>query len=341
MKKLLSVLILFLYSCSNAFAFSELYYLKGVTVQELMPKVKNSYITKNFTLTKENPYYGISNKNTGEYAVVILQQSGQNMFYYYQSNNNKALNKHILKQIKAANIVYEQSENSHIIGIYDNLANQVINPSAKTVYNFEEPAQTVSTSKRTSTKESNSLKGYVAQIEKGTKFGAYLQNPINTSTASVGDEIIAVLTDNWTYNGYMVAPQGSVVYGSLSLAHSARYGSRNGRVVINFDRIVTPNGKTLNISTEKIDFSVENDGKVSSTVKSVATGAIVGALGGLIVGALSGGDHLGRAVAIGTAVGAGGSLATSTIQKGVDAEIPSYTELEIELSKSLRVTLSE
>lgn len=340
MKKLLSVLILLSYSCSSALAFSELYYLKGANVSEIMPKVKNAYETKNFTLTKENPYYGKSNKNAEDYAVVILQQSGGNMFYYYQSNNNKTVNKYILKQIKAADIELEQSEDSRIIGIYDKLASEVINPAKKTVYNFEEDSYSASESV-TKKSDDNSLRGYVAQIQKGTKFSTYLQNAINTSTASVGDEVIAILSDNWTYNGSIVAPQGSVVYGSLVLAHPAQYASRNGRVVIKFDRIVTPEGKTLYISTEKIDFSVENDGKLVSTAKNVATGAIVGALGGLLVGALSGGDHLGRAVAIGTAVGAGGSLATSTIAKGVDAEIPSYTELEVELSKTLRVTLSE
>ena len=340
MKKLLSVLITMFYFSANAYAFSELYYLKNTTTQEIMPKVKNAYLSKNYYLTKENPYYGTSNKDANEYAVVILQQSGQNMFYYYQSNDNKAINKYILKQIKSSDITVEKSENSHLIGIYDNLASQVINPAKKPVYNFEDTPQ-VTTSNVSTTKKSDTLRGYVAQIDKGTKFGAYLQSPINTSTASVGDQVVAVLTDNWTYNGHVIAEQGSVVYGALTLAHPAQYGSRNGRVVINFDKIVTPQGKTLNISTEKIDFSVENDGKVASTAKNVATGAIVGALGGLLLGALSGTDNLGRAVAIGAGIGAGGSLATSTIERGVDAEIPSYTELEIELSKTLRVTVSE
>lgn len=340
MKKIISALIVFFYSCCNAYAFSELYYLKNVNTSQIAPIIKNAYSAKNFSLYKENPYYGINNRYTEEYATVILQQSGNNMFYYYNSNDNKTLNRYIIRQFKSADIVYEQSENTHLIGIYDNLASQVINPSTKPVYNFEDNVQTTPKT-ATATRKSDSLRGYVAQIEKGTKFGVYLQNPINTSTAQVGDEVIGILSDNWTYNGYTIAPQGSVLYGSLTLAHAAQYASRNGRVVINFDRLVTPDGKTYNISTEKIDFTVENDGKVVSTVKDVATGAIVGALGGLLIGALAGGDHIGRAVAIGTGIGAGGSLITSTAQKGVDAEIPSYTELEVELSKSFRVTLSE
>ena len=60
---------------------------------------------------------------------------------------------------------------------------------------------------------------------------------------------------------------------------------------------------------------------------------------GLLVGALSGGEHIGRSVAIGAGVGAGSSAVYSTAEKGVDAEIPSFTELEITLTQPLSVTV--
>jgi len=340
MKKILALLIAMLYSCSNAFALSELYYVKNIKANSLNTTVKNAYIDQNYTLKKENPYYGISNKNSSDYAVVILQQSGENLFYYYTSTSNKKINKNILKTLKSSGITYEQSFNSSLHEIFEKLANEVVNPSTANKYNFDEPTQTTTT-KKTTTVDNSTLSGYVAQISKGTKFDVYLQNPINTSTARVGDKVTAVLTNNWTYNGYVVAPQGSLVYGELTLAHPAQYGSRNGRVVINFNQLVTTTGKTYNISTEKVDFSVDNDGKLSSSVKNVATGAIIGALGGLLIGALAGGDHLGRNVAIGAGVGAGSAVIGSTIEKGVDAEIPSFTELELVLTDVLRVTLTK
>ncbi len=341
MKKIIAALITMLYSASYAVAVSELYYFKNVKVNSLNTTVKNAYNDQNYILKKENPYYGLSSKDSSDYAVVILQQSGENLFYYYKSNGNKKINKNIIKNIKSSGIAYEQSFNSNLLNIFDNLANEVINPSNATKYTFEDAPTVTNASSASSNKDNSTLSGYVAQIQKGTKFDAYLQNPINTSTAKVGDKVIAVLTNNWTYNGYMVAPQGSFVYGELVLAHPAQYGSRNGRVVIKFNSIVTPAGKTLNIATEKVDFSVDNEGKFTSSVKNVATGAIIGALGGLIIGALAGGDHIGRSVAIGAGIGAGGAAVGSTIEKGVDAEIPSFTELELELSESLRITLTE
>lgn len=339
MKKILAIILTMFYSCSNAFAISELYYFKNINTTSVMPVIKEAYLSQNYTLKKENPYYGISNKSPENYAVIVIQQSGNNLFYYYTSDKNKKINKDILKKMKSSGVIYEQSFNSNLINVFDNLANNVINPSGATKYTFEE--ENYSTASSSSQKQDNTiLSGYVAQIEKGTKFDVYLQNPINTSTASVGDSVVAVLTNDWKYNGYTVAPQGSLVYGSLILAHGAQYASRNGRVVIDFNKIVMPNGKTLNISTEKVDFSVDNEGKFSSSVKNVATGALVGAIGGLILGALAGSDHIGRSVAIGAGIGAGGAAVGSTFEKGVDAEIPSFTELQLVLVEPVRVTLT-
>ena len=141
------------------------------------------------------------------------------------------------------------------------------------------------------------------------------------------------------YNGQEVAPQGSLVYGSLSKARPATYGSRNGRVIINFNQLVTPDNRVYNISTEEIDFTVSNEGKIGESVKSAAGAALAGALVGLLFGALSGSDHIGRNVAIGAGVGAGASAISSTAERGVDAEIPSFTEIEITLTQPLSVTV--
>ena len=60
---------------------------------------------------------------------------------------------------------------------------------------------------------------------------------------------------------------------------------------------------------------------------------------GLLIGALSSDASVGSSVAVGAGVGAGGALITSTAEQGVDAEIPTYTEMEITLIKPLNVIL--
>ena len=235
---------------------------------------------------------------------------------------------------------------------YDRLANDIITGKTnQNRYTFEEPVQvtplmTISGGGVNGTSgnnvvapSNNTLRGGVAKLESGTKFDIYLQTSINTATANKGDQVIAVLMKDVVYNNTIVFPQGSIIYGTLTKATHASYGSRNGKVVIEFNQIVTPENKTYQISTEKINFSVTNDGKVSSVVSSAAVGAVVGALGGLLYAAISGGN-IGTAAAIGAGVGAGTGLAGATIERGVDAEIPSFTEMELVLTKSVSVTVN-
>ncbi len=345
MKRFIALFILMLFFTQNAsLAFSELYYLKNATVAQIQPSVLNGFYSQDYRVVKQNPYYATSVKNGSDYAVVILQQSGSNLFYYYQSNDNKKINKYILKSLRRADIEYEQSVNANLISIYDGLAQRAMSPTAATnnyIFTDDEPeysTNNVSTVSNTSAQSSNSLKGYVASINSGTKLNIYLQSAINTSNAVEGDRVIAVLSSDLKYNGVTVIPQGSMVYGILTKARHATYGSRNGRVVIDFNQIVTPDGKTYNIDTEKVDFTVTNEGKVASVASNAAVGAVVGALAGLLFGAMSG--NVGAGAAIGAGVGAGGALVSSTAERGVDAEIPSFTEMEIVLTKSFTATVS-
>ena len=341
MKKLISVIILlFFMSTNTCFAFSELYYFKDVKTSEVQPLISSSIAEYGFNIVKENPYYAVS-KDGDDYVTIILQQSGNNMFYYYQAEKNSKINKAVLKEIKRREIVCEQSFNTSIISIYDNLAKELAgNSGMKKKYTFEdEPVVLIPPETKRQLQTPQTYSGYVAQIPSGTKLGAYLQNAINTATAAKGEEVIAVISDTVTFNGEAVIPQGSVVYGTLSKARSATYGSRNGRVVINFNKIVTPDNQEYNISAEEIDFTVSNEGKVMTAAKNVAKNAAVGALVGVLFALLTD-NSVGKGAAIGAGVGGGSSLVYSTAEKGVDAEIPSFTELEITLTRPFNVSIS-
>lgn len=348
MKKIITLFLALLLSTFNSvFAFSEVYYLKNATPAAIQPSVLNAFYSQDYqVVSQKNPYYAKSTKDPDDYAIVILQQSGNNTFYYYQSNDNKKINKYIIKAIKRADIEYEQSYNVNTISTFDEIAKRTMQTAGSQVqntyvFNDREPeySSAYSTSSSVTQKQnSNTYKGYVANVESGTKMNIYLQSAINTSSAVEGDRVIAVLTEDLKYNGYVVAPQGSLVYGILTKARHATYGSRNGRVVIDFNQLVTPDGKTFNIETEKIDFTVTNDGKVAKVASNVAVGAVVGALTGLLIGAMTG--HVGASTAIGAGVGAGGALIGGTVERGVDAEIPSFTEMEIVLTKPFSTTVS-
>ena len=137
----------------------------------------------------------------------------------------------------------------------------------------------------------------------------------------------------------MIAPQGSVVYGTLTKAEHARHGMRNGGVVIDFNKLVTPDGKSYNLVTQPVDFDVTNEGKLKSATGKFVSAAAVGALTGLLWALL--GDHnYGKSAAIGAGVAGGISEVSSVTEKGVDAEIPSYTELEIQVEQNINVIVN-
>ena len=347
MKKFFALLLVFVYSSLNTcFAFSGLYYVKNTTTQYMQGVIYRNFTNANYNIVKSNPYYAIS-PNGNDYSVVILQQSGDNLFYYYQSENNEKINSTILKELKRNGLTYEQSFNPNNINIFDSLAQGIVqNSGAVKKYTFDDedevvfkPAQNTQT-QNTYTPRPNTLQGGVAQISAGTTIPVYLQNAINTSTAQVGDNVTAVLTQDLTYNGIVIAPQGSVVYGKLAKARSASYGSRSGRVVIVFNQLVTPENRVYDITCEEIDFSVSDEGRVGQTARSALSSAAVGALIGMLFAAFSQDPHYLRGAAIGAASAGGISVATSVAAKGADAEIPSFTELELTLPAPLNVTVS-
>ena len=262
------------------------------------------------------------------------------MFYYYNSTDNKSINNSIIKELKKQNISFEQSFNQSYITTFENQSNRILKNTENNNYTFSDSNTATATAVRNSNSgENKALKGYVGQISKGTTFKAYLQTPVNTATANVGDNVIAILTDDWMYNGSVIAPQGSVLSGTVIKAKPARYGSRNGSVDIDFNTLQTGQ-KTYNLSTEKIEFDVSNDGKIGKVSKNVLAGVATGALLGLLIGLCNSKTNNGAATAIGAGIGAGSAIIGSAVEKGVDAEIPTYTELDITLSKPMNIVIS-
>ena len=340
MKKFLALLIslVYIFSANAAFALNELYYLTNVSGETLSPQVEALLQDKNYTIKKKNPFWAVSNKNPENYMVVIFEPTGKNLFYYVEANKKgKSFNKAFLKLLEEQNIPYQEYYGDMYMNHFAQMAQKAMTGEQKT-YSFETQPEYQKAHVTKTNSPDNALKGFVASVGKGSVLDVYLQNAINTATANVGDNVVAVLKSDWIIDGlHIIAPQGSVIYGNLTEAHSARYGSRNGGVVIDFNKIVTPDGKSYDLVTQPIDFDVTNDGKLKSTASKVAVAGAVGALAGLAFALLGGGDNYGSGAAIGAGVASGIALVSSVAEKGVDAEIPSYTELEIVVEQDINV----
>ena len=346
MKKIFALFLsVFYFLSTNAcFAFEELYYMKNVSKDSAYSQIKSVLDDKDFEIKNQNPLHAVSKKKPENFAIIVLKPSGQNLFYYYESNDkNKKLNKNILKAFKKNDIEYEQSQNAMHLANFSDIVYRY-NTGTKKVYSFEEPKTqtTAAQSQASATKKpSTALKGYAGKIDKGVKLNIYLQNAINTATAAEGDNVNAVLKEDWTYKEFTVAPAGSVVAGTVVKAHPAQLGSRNGSVDIVFNKIFTPNGKAIDISTETVEFDVTNEGRAKQVLTSTVLMAAFGAAIGMLFAAFTGdSSDLLKGALIGAGVSGGVTLITGVAQKGVDAEIPAYTDIEITLDKAVDVVLS-
>ena len=191
--------------------------------------------------------------------------------------------------------------------------------------------------------QANTLRGSVVTVPAGQTFNAMVTTPISSSTMFRGQNVSIALATNFYYNGMLIAPAGSTVNGMVIDASKAKHGSMNGRVSIRFTGIVTPTGLQIPISA--VIKTNDNSGVlVGGTAmdvtkeygKDLAVGAGAGAVTGVVMSAMGGGN-IGKTAALGTAVGAGGGLVKSLWDKGNDVEIPANSQIELFLTQPITV----
>ena len=187
----------------------------------------------------------------------------------------------------------------------------------------------------------STLKGRVVTVPSGQKLSAFVSTPISSAYTTVGQTIQVSLGSDFCYNGNMIAPAGSTVYGTVIESSKAKHGSMNGKLCVRFNQIITPYGLQIPISA--IIKTTDNSGVLvggtktdvaKDYAKDTVSGAALGAVSGLVFGALASG------AALGTAVGAGGGLLKSGFDKGNDVEIPAGASLDLVLTQPVTVTPS-
>lgn len=83
------------------------------------------------------------------------------------------------------------------------------------------------------------------RITAGTKFELKLMNPISTSTNLEGQEFQAILLTDQTQNDDVILPMGSLIRGSIKKIVPAKSLSRGAILYLDFDHVVTPNGRQI------------------------------------------------------------------------------------------------
>lgn len=205
---------------------------------------------------------------------------------------------------------------------------------------------TYSTAQTAQYPQNNVLQGNVVMVPAGTSVKANVTMPLSSAYLTTGQAVVMSLNNDFYYDGKLVAPAGSTVNGTVIEVSKAKRGSMNGKLCVRFNMITTPYGTQIPISavikTEDSSGVLVGGTKMDVTkeyAKDLAAGSAVGALSGLVFGSLASGDKLGRGVALGTAVGAGGGLAKSVWDKGNDVEIPAGASIDLQLTQPMTVSI--
>ncbi|MCR5265586.1 MAG: hypothetical protein K6E29_03220 [Cyanobacteria bacterium RUI128] len=173
------------------------------------------------------------------------------------------------------------------------------------------------------------MSGTVMVIPKGEVFEAVLQSSISSESLANDDVIAATLNADWYYNGILVAPQGSVVYGHATDIKKAGYAYANGQLAMTFDEILTPAGDRIRLTSNKVYIEIK-DKRALKIAGNVAIGALGGLVTGVLYSLITGGDVAGG-LAIGSAVGAAGGMVSAVAHKGENAEVPAGTVIIVRL----------
>lgn len=83
------------------------------------------------------------------------------------------------------------------------------------------------------------------RIAAGTQFQLEFLQPVSTSSSAEGDFFTAALRSEIKADSTVILPMGSVVRGSVSTVNTAKRFSRGAKLYLDFDHVVTPNGRQI------------------------------------------------------------------------------------------------
>ena len=179
------------------------------------------------------------------------------------------------------------------------------------------------------------LYGSVVRVPSGTSFDVTFDSGISSGSMAKDDRLTVRLTDDLVYNGQLIAPAGSLVYGRTTDAQSAGYAYGSGSIEFDFYEILTPDGNRIKISTKKIVMKAKSE-RATKMTRDV----VVGALGSMLIGALftslgSTDPNWGRSMLVYGSIGAAAGGLHGAMNQGTDIKIPDGTTIKLTLTDVL------
>ena len=117
----------------------------------------------------------------------------------------------------------------------------------------------------------NQAQGYGVYVPVGVKLSVILSQELNSKTAVVGQNVNAILINDFRYRNQLIASSGSIVSGNIVFNKKASMAGKDAQMQVKFTTITTPYNNVIPISAviETSDLSGILKGKNSnvSTIK--------------------------------------------------------------------------
>ncbi len=104
------------------------------------------------------------------------------------------------------------------------------------------------------------------RIPAGTKLELKMLNGVDTSVSPTGTSFSAMLMSDQTADDDVILPSGSIIRGDIKGIAEPRRMSKGAVLYLNFDHVVTPNGRQLPLSLNVVGRSdLTYDGGITTT----------------------------------------------------------------------------
>lgn len=164
---------------------------------------------------------------------------------------------------------------------------------------------------------------------------------LDASLVKENEEFFAEVTEDVEAKDGIIIPKGTVAHGCIKKAEKAKNFSRNGVLELNFDYVITPDGKEIPIkgkmSTKLHPIASASDTIANNIVYTTAGGVAGGLLALSMFGVGGAISSQGTTIAGGAALGSSVGLAISLYHKGKDVLISPGDEIQVKLSSSAKL----
>lgn len=358
MKKFICVILSLFLSFNGVLAeeVARLYLVQNADCKNVRTTFNPAFNKLGYNLIDDKEYIIYENPQLNTFNIIILKNSGQDCYYYYLSNEGSAFNKTLLTGLDNYRYEYKRIKNTAFLDLFYNDAQYYFSQSRSAIrtvsrntvkqtseeYDFSDEAQEnfdnrgqmgQNAQSPQSITSSDVLIGSLVHMEAGTQFDAVLSSGISSESISNNDLVSAQLMQDWIFNGILIAPAGSILNGNVIDSKPASFAMGNGRIGIDFNQLITPDGKIIYLSSNKV--YIVGD---SSRAKNIAGRVAGGIASGVAIAALAmlfGADA--KSMIGGAAVGGALGTISAIGSKGEDIDVPEGSALQIILAEPMTI----